>query len=272
MRTFWTCLHPPHLSTTFLHTSYILYSCMLPPPPRSTPRCPLVPQSTLKRVHQDLQLEIENSTSERHKVSQQHVSLTNGICLSLFPSCLSLCHLMSTRRSLPHTVFPNLSFFLCHSSTCLSIKTTASRCSRLLLLLPLGPSLSKCVAAQGLCFLSLWVGCCLTERSASKCDRTVKRWTCTQAHADTHTHALALSPQRNVRVSALGLMKLLRQIRGRNSICRGDELCDRVEREERRMKGQEEKRSRVAAPGLIVHYDSTLSSRLSAPLHRAHVW
>lgn len=166
---------------------------MLPPPPRSTPRCPLVPQSTLKRVHQDLQLEIENSTSERHKVSQQHVSLTNGICLSLFPSCLSLCHLMSTRRSLPLTVFPNLSFFLCHSSTCLSIKTTASRCSRLLLLLPLGPSLSKCVAAQGLCFLSLWVGCCLTERSASKCDRTVKRRTCTQAHADTHTHTRSRS-------------------------------------------------------------------------------
>lgn len=127
---------------------------MLPPPPRSTPRCPLVPQSTLKRVHQDLQLEIENSTSERHKVSQQHVSLTNGICLSLFPSCLSLCHLMSTRRSLPLTVFPNLSFFLCHSSTCLSIKTTASRCSRLLLLLPLCLC-QVCGSSRSLLFVSL---------------------------------------------------------------------------------------------------------------------
>lgn len=162
-----------------------------------------------------------------------------------------------------------LSFCAIRAPVCL-IKTTASRCSCLLLLLPLGPSLSKCVAAQGLCFLSLWVRCCLTERSASKCDRRVKRRTCTQVHAKTHT--CALSPQSNVRVSALGLMKLLRQIRGRNSICRGDELCDRVEREERRMKGQEEKRSRVAAPGLIVHYDSTLSSRLSAPLQRAYVW
>lgn len=92
------------------------------------------------------------------------------------------------------------------------------------------------------------------------------------ASARKDTHTCALSPQSNVRVSALGLMKLLRQIRGRNSICRGDELCDRVEREERRMKGQEEKRSRVAAPGLIVHYDSTLSSRLSAPLQQAYVW
>lgn len=62
-------------------------------------------------------------------------------------------------------------------------------------------------------------------------------------------------------------MKLLRQILGRNSICRGDELCDRVEREERRMKGQEEKRSRVAAPGLMVHYDPTLSPLLFVSLH-----
>lgn len=32
-----------------------------------------------------------------------------------------------------------------------------------------------------------------------------------------------------------------------------------MEREERRMKGQREKRGRVAAPGLIVHYDPALS-------------
>lgn len=59
-------------------------------------------------------------------------------------------------------------------------------------------------------------------------------------------------------------MKLLRHILGRNSICRGDEVCDRMEREERRMKGQREKRGRVAAPGLIVHYDPALSLLFSS--------
>lgn len=271
MWTFWTCLHPRHLSTTFLHTSYILYSCMLPPPPRSTPHCPLVPQSTLKRVHQDLQLEIENSTSERHKVSQQHVSLTNGICLSLFPSCLSLCHLKSTRRSLLLNVSPNLSFFLRHSSTCLSSQDHGlSLFLPPSLVAPRSISVKVCGSSRSLLFVSL--GEMLPNREIG-----LQMWQESQ-EADVHasarkdTHTCALSPQSNVRVSALGLMKLLRQIRGRNSICRGDELCDRVEREERRMKGQEEKRSRVAAPGLIVHYDSTLSSRLSAPLQRAYVW
>lgn len=73
----------------------------------------------------------------------------------------------------------------------------------------------------------------------------------------THTAATRARPR-----SRAGLAKLLRQILGRNSICRGDERCDRGEREERRMKGQEEKKIRVAAPGLIVHCDPALSPLL----------
>ena len=80
--------------------------------------------------------------------------------------------------------------------------------------------------------------------------------------ANTHSlHAVCLLP-------GPGRMELLRQIPGRNSICRGDERRDRGEREERRMKGQEEKkRSRVEAPGLIVHCHPALSPlRLSLHL------
>lgn len=54
-------------------------------------------------------------------------------------------------------------------------------------------------------------------------------------------------------------MKLLKHFLGGNSICWGDEVCDRMEQEERRMKGWEEKSGRFAAQGLIDHYDPTLS-------------
>lgn len=50
--------------------------------------------------------------------------------------------------------------------------------------------------------------------------------------------------------SQTDLRKLLRQIQGRNSICRGDERSDRVVREERRIKGREEEHEcRVTALG-----------------------
>lgn len=43
------------------------------------------------------------------------------------------------------------------------------------------------------------------------------------------------------------------EVKGRNSIWRGDELCDSTEREERRMKGWTVQSSGVTAAGLIVH-------------------
>ncbi len=76
-----------------------------------------------------------------------------------------------------------------------------------------------------------------------------------QAHANTHTFFLT---QYACRRTLSNLVSFLRQILGWNSICWGDELCDRVEREETRMKGQEKMRSRVDAPGLIVYYNPAL--------------
>ena len=61
-------------------------------------------------------------------------------------------------------------------------------------------------------------------------------------------------------------MKLLRQMLGRNSICRRDEGCDRGGSEEKMMKGQEEEeRSRVTAQGLIVRYRPALSPLCFTP-------
>ncbi len=60
-----------------------------------------------------------------------------------------------------------------------------------------------------------------------------------QAHANTHTFFLT---QYACRRTLPNLVSFLRQILGWNSICWGDELCDRVEREETRMKGQEKMR------------------------------
>lgn len=174
------------------------------------------------------------------------VSCCSTLSISLsFNVNTSLSHSFSNSLPFPLTC---LSFSSCtiQPPVCLSRPPPLSLCSSLLLLLPLGPSLSKCVAAQGLRFLSLREECCLTERSASKCDRRVKRQTCTRVHAYTHFFPAATCASLCSRAL---VMKLLRQILGRNSICRGDELCDRVQREERRMKGQEEKRSRVRLQG-----------------------
>lgn len=84
---------------------------------------------------------------------------------------------------------------------CLSRPPPLALCSSLLLLLPLGPSLSKCVAAQGLRVLCLREECCLTERLASKCDRRVKRQTCMQVHANTH-----FPPCRNMSVTSVSAL------------------------------------------------------------------
>lgn len=85
-------------------------------------------------------------------------------------------------------------------------------------------------------------------------------------HSNTHISPLPAVAHACLHSQAC-LMKLLKQILERNSICRGDERCDRGEREERRMKGQEEKEGRVAAPGLIVHSDHPFSALLFVPLH-----
>lgn len=152
---------------------------------------------------------------------------------------------MSTCHSLSPTVFPfsDLSFFL----TMCTIQPPVCRSPLFVL-----PSFSCCPSVH-LCqsvwqlkvsvFLCLREKCCLTERLAFKCDRGVKRPTCMQTHANTHF----ILPQRACLCSQATFMKLLRQILERNSICRRDERCDRGEREERRMKGQEKERSRVTA-------------------------
>lgn len=77
---------------------------------------------------------------------------------------------------------------------------------------------------------------CLTDRLAFKSHDRGKRQTL--LHTQTHTSFPASS---HVCLhSQTDLRKLLRQIQRRNSICRGDERSDRVVREERRIKGQEE--------------------------------
>lgn len=121
---------------------------------------------------------------------------------------------------------PCLSRSLSFLTTHLSIRAPGS-----FLLLPLGPSLSKYAAAQGL-FPSLpsEEECCLSERAAFRCDRTVKRQTCDR------TRSRARSPHPPA-VPHACLQSVLRQILGKNSICRGDESCDRGEEEEMRIKG-----------------------------------
>lgn len=182
-------------------------------------------------------------------------SLALSVSLSLpHTVCLSVTQSQHVSLSLPPQSSPFLTC-LSFSEAALSSHLSSSLCSSLFHLLPPGPSLSKSAAAQGLLFLSLQEDRCLTERLAFKCDRRAKKHTCTLFFflpdaSRAHIHSQA------------GLMKLLRQILGRNSICREDERCDKEEREERRMKGQEEEKTRVVASGLMVHHDPALSTLL----------
>lgn len=192
-------------------------------------------------------------------------------CL-LLPRRLSLCHSMS----ICHSLSPQSSPFL----TCLSFSQAVLRNHLsvyqvpLLLFLFFSPPLValwsifvKSGSSRSPLFVCLWVT--LPNREIG-----LHMWNEIQ-EADTHTHAMAdthffSDAIRACLHSRAGLMKLLRQNLGRNSICWKDERSDRGKRGG--WKDRRRKRRRVTAPRSTMIL-SSLSSllRLSALLQWVEV-
>lgn len=182
-------------------------------------------------------------------------SLALSVSLSP-PHCLSLCHSISTCQPLsPPAVFPisDLSVFL--RSCTIQPPIILPLFLPLSLVAPWSISVKECGSSRSP--LSFSSGGSLPNREVG-----LQMWQESQ-EAHMHTFFFFLPDASRAHIhSQAGLMKLLRQILGRNSICREDERCDKEEREERRMKGQEEEKTRVVASGLMVHHDPALSTLL----------